>query len=238
MKKILLVFILILLLLLVLQADVKTVAGKIHQFLNQCHHYHYFTGSVLVENSGKVIYKNGFGMADRVWKIPITVETRFRLGSISKQFTAFLILRLVQEGKLNLDSSISDYIPDYPEKTGKRITLHHLLCHSSGIPNLSTLKGWFTDLWLKEYTNEDFIALFKNLDLKFEPGSGFSYSNAGYYLLAVIIEKICFSSFSETIFRPMIDWLVMIMMLNPVWVRRLMASRLPGKNSNSDQDLM
>ncbi len=201
MKKIIFILILLIiwLLTLVQQVDASTVTEEINRFLSQCHQYHYFKGSVMVESQGKVIYQNGFGLADRVWKIPVTVKTKFRLGSISKQFTAFLILRLVQEGKLNLHAMVSDYIPEYPAKTGRLITLHHLLCHSSGIPNLGKLKGWFTELWLKEYSDKDFIGLFKNLDLIFEPGSAFSYSNAGYFLLAVIVEKVSGMDFARAL---------------------------------------
>ncbi|HZJ19734.1 MAG TPA: serine hydrolase domain-containing protein, partial [Pricia sp.] len=89
-----------------------------------------FNGSVLVAENGKVIYKKGMGMANMEWDIPNAPDTKHRLGSITKQFTAALILQLVAEGKLKLDEPITAYLPDYPKANGNKITLHHLLTHT------------------------------------------------------------------------------------------------------------
>ena len=93
-----------------------------------------FNGSVLVVEEGKVVYKKGFGMANMEWDIPNEADTKFRIASITKQFTALLILQLASENKLDLDAPISIYLPDYPKKNADRITIHHLLSHTSGIP--------------------------------------------------------------------------------------------------------
>src|SRR5437899_13065241 len=97
-----------------------------------------FNGSVLVAQKGKIIYKNVFGLANREWNIPNQADTKHRLGSITKQFTSMLILQLVQQGKIKLDVSISTYLPDYPKSNGDAITIHHLLTHTSGIPELTS----------------------------------------------------------------------------------------------------
>ncbi len=102
----------------------QTKADKIEALLNQYHEFQEFNGSALVAEEGAVIYKNGFGMANMEWKIPNTPKTKFRLGSITKQFTAMLIMQLVENGKLKLDVPITNYIPDYPKEKGEKITIH------------------------------------------------------------------------------------------------------------------
>ena len=92
-----------------------------------------FNGSVLVAANGEVVFKKGYGLANREWGIPNQTDTRFRLGSITKQFTATLILRLVAEGKVRLDGSLAEYVPEYPEAVAKRVTIHQLLTPTSGI---------------------------------------------------------------------------------------------------------
>lgn len=171
------------------------------QFMNECYKNRLFTGSVLVAERGKVIYKKSFGLAERRWNIFNQTNTKFKIGSLTKQFTAMMVLQLVQEGKINLQGSVSDYLGFYPKTSGKKIKIHHLLCHSGGIPNLSVYyPDWFSDKWLKEYETRDFIALFSGLPLEFEPGTRFSYSNEGYFLLGTIIEKVTGKSF-ETVLR-------------------------------------
>ena len=92
----------------------QTKAEKIESLLNEYHKFQVFNGSALVAENGKVIYKNGFGLANMEWNIPNTTDTKFRVGSVTKQFTAMLIMQLVEEGKLKLDVPITTYIPDYP----------------------------------------------------------------------------------------------------------------------------
>jgi len=176
--------------------------------MSLCFQYRIFNGSVLVAKDNKIIYKKSFGPANREWDVPNSPDTKFKLGSITKQFTAMLVLQMVEIGKLSLDGKVIDYLPDYPHDKGSRITLHHLLCHSSGIPNLAKVyPNWFSEMWLKNYSTEEFIKLFCNLELKFEPGSRFSYSNAGYYLLASIVEEVSDKSYAklleEKIFQPL-----------------------------------
>ena len=109
------------------------IVKKIDALLNNYYQNGQLNGSVLVARSGEVIYKNGFGFANLEWMIPNTPDTKFRLASVTKQFTAMLIMQLVEEGKLKLDGRLSDYLPDYRSDVGGKVTIHHLLLHTSGI---------------------------------------------------------------------------------------------------------
>lgn len=183
-------------------------AEKIDHLMNLCHEYRIFSGSVLVAKQGDIIYQKAFGIADRRWNIPNHINTKYKIGSISKQFTALLIVQLVQENKIQLDGKVSDYLAYFPKKNGDRMTIHHLLCHTSGLPNLAAhYQDWFTERWLKSYSTREFIDLFSHIELQFEPGSRWSYSNGGYYLLAAIIEEVTGKTFGqiikEKIFEPL-----------------------------------
>src|SRR6185295_2916293 len=117
-------------------------APKIDEMLSLYQKYGQFNGSALVADNGKVIYKKGVGLANMEWDIPNTPDTKFRLGSITKQFTATLILQLAEQGKIKLDGKIIDYLPDYRNDTGSKVTIHHLLSHTSGIPSYTALPGF------------------------------------------------------------------------------------------------
>jgi CubicO group peptidase (beta-lactamase class C family) len=98
-----------------------------------------FNGSVLVARRGRIVYERGFGLANREWNIPNDVHTKFEIGSMTKQFTALLILQFVNEGTIQLDRHLSDYLPYYRKDTGSRVTISELLSHTSGIPNFTSL---------------------------------------------------------------------------------------------------
>ena len=110
-------------------------AAKIQEVLALAHKYRQFNGSALVAENGKVVYKGAFGLANMEWNIPNTPDTKFRLGSITKQFTATLTMQLVEQGKIKLEAKISDYLPDYRKDIGQKVTIHQLLTHTSGIPS-------------------------------------------------------------------------------------------------------
>jgi CubicO group peptidase (beta-lactamase class C family) len=175
----------------------QTKAEKIDQLMSKYAEYGQFNGSVLVAEQGKVIYKKGFGMANMEWDIPNQTDTKFRLGSITKQFTGMLILQLFEQGKLKLDVPITTYLPDYPKKSGDKITIHHLLTHTAGIPNYTSFPTFFKETSKDYYTPEQFVKLFSDLPLEFEPGSKFAYSNSGYFLLGYIIEKVSGKTYEE-----------------------------------------
>lgn len=182
-------------------------AAQIEQLISKYNEYGQFNGSALVAENGKVIFKKGYGQANIEWDIPNKPDTKFRLGSISKQFTALLIVKLAEEGKIKLDVPITTYLPNYPKATGDKITVHNLLTHTSGIPNYTSFPNFGKDLSRNPFSPEEFVKKFENLPLEFTPGEKFSYSNSGYFLLGYIIEKVSGKSYEqflqETILKPL-----------------------------------
>ncbi len=185
----------------------QTKEAQIDELIGTYQEYGKFNGTVLISDQGKVIYKKGFGMANMEWDIPNQPNTKHRLGSITKQFTAMLILQLVAEGKLDLDEPITKYLPEYPKATGDIITTHHLLTHTSGIPNYTSFSKFMADESRNPYSPEDFVKKFDEKELDFTPGEKFSYSNSGYFLLGVLIEKLSGKTYEEmlhdNIFTPL-----------------------------------
>jgi len=181
--------------------------AKIQEVLTLAHKYRLFNGTALVAENGKVIYKGGFGMANMEWAIPNTPDTRFRLGSITKQFTAMLTLQLVEQNKIKLDGTISDYLPDYRKDIGQKVTIHHLLTHTSGIPSYTGQPGFFENVSRNPYKVDEFVKKYASGDLEFEPGSKYSYNNSGYFLLGAIIERVTGKSYEqvlqENVFGPL-----------------------------------
>ena len=160
--------------------------------------------AVLVARDGKILFQGGFGFANVEREIAITPQTKFRIGSISKQFTAAAILRLADEKKLQLTDSLATYFPDFPR--GKEITLHHLLTHTSGIHSYTEKP----DFLLKVNTAVEpakLIASFQNDPPDFAPGSGFRYNNSAYFLLGEIIARVSGKSFAryldDAFFQPL-----------------------------------
>lgn len=164
-----------------------------------------FSGSVLVARDGEV-YSNGYGMANRSWNQPNTADTRFRVASLTKPFTATLILQLVEQGTLSLNDPLYVHLPEYPAEYGADVTIHHLLNHTSGIPSYTNFTGWADTTSRIEVNPGSFLAHIGSKPLAFEPGTSFQYSNSNYYLLGVIIEKATGMSYSrileEQILKP------------------------------------
>lgn len=184
----------------------QTKVDQLDELINLYTEYGQFNGSVLVAKNGEVIYKKGFGLANMEWGIPNQPNTKHRLGSITKQFTAMLIVQLAAEGKLELDAPVSTYLPDYPQPNADKITIHHLLTHTSGIPNYTSFRTFMREDSRDHFSPEEFVRIFADSTLIFTPGERFSYSNSGYFLLGVIIEKITGKPYEqalqENIFTP------------------------------------
>ena len=182
-------------------------AAKIQEVLALAHKYRQFNGAALVAENGKVVYKGGFGMANMEWNIPNTPDTKFRLGSITKQFTATVILQLVEQGKIKLDGKLSDYLPDYRKDVGEKVTIHHLLTHTSGIPSYTSQPGFAENVSRNPYKVDEFVKKYASGNLEFEPGSKFLYNNSGYFLLGAIIERVTGKPYEqvlkENIFDPL-----------------------------------
>jgi CubicO group peptidase (beta-lactamase class C family) len=160
--------------------------------------------SVLVAQNGEILYEKGFGYANLEHDIPVAPETKFRIGSITKQFTAAAILKLQEEGKLSVNDPLSKFIPDYPR--GDEATIHHLLAHTSGIHSY-TNKSDFMKTASSYIEPEELINSFKNDSYDFNPGEQWLYNNSGYFLLGYIVEKVSGAYYAEylkkTFFEPL-----------------------------------
>jgi CubicO group peptidase (beta-lactamase class C family) len=143
--------------------------------------------AVLVAEDGDIIFRKGYGYADIKEKIPVTSDTKFRIGSITKQFVASGILKLKEQGKLSVDDKLSKYMPDFPR--GDEVTIHHLLTHTSGIHSF-TNRPEFVDYVTKKIDAKTLVDSIKSWDFDFDPGEELIYNNSGYFLLGEIIEKV------------------------------------------------
>ncbi len=163
--------------------------------------------AVSIVKDGRVIYSKGFGLANLEYNITITSKTKFNIASLSKQFTAFAVLLLVEKGKLSLDDDIREYIPELPDY-GRTITVRHMLTHTSGLRDyiqLLQMAGWkLSDVVTKKNV---FDLIVRQKELNFEPNEKFMYSNSGYQLSAEIVERVSGKSFAEftreNIFQPL-----------------------------------
>src|SRR6202162_4055882 len=162
-------------------------------------------GTVLVARGGEVLFSKGHGRADLEWDVPNSPSTKFRLGSVTKQFTAASILLLLERGKLKVTDPVKQHMQDAPAAWDK-ITIFNLLTHPSGIPNFTS----FPDYAAQEpfaTTPEKLVARFRDKPLDFQPGEKWSYSNSGYVLLGYLIEKASGETYEkfvqENIFGPL-----------------------------------
>ena len=162
-----------------------------------------FNGSVLVAKDGEILYSKGIGMADEATKLANTPETRFRIGSITKQFTAMAILILESRGLVKPSDSICDYIDDCP-KAWKAVTIEHLLAHTSGIASYTDQPDFDP---MKTATPSQIVASVADIPLTWTPGESYSYTNTGYVLLGMVIEKVSGTSYEaflqDEIFGPL-----------------------------------
>ena len=178
-------------------------AARIHDVLQDYHEHARFQGSVLVATDGEVIYREGFGKANVESGTLNTAQTRHRIASLSKAFTAAIVLQLVQEGTLDLDAAIENYLPAYRHDHAEQITLHHLLSHTSGVR--SEPQDWIDNGYRRAYTLDDLVELANVAGLQFPPGSRFRYSNNAYNLLAAIIERKTGQSFDAVLRERILD---------------------------------
>ena len=165
-----------------------------------------FSGAVLVMKQNKVLLKKGYGLADREWNIANTPDTKFRVGSVTKQFTSACILQLIEAGKLSLDDKLSKFYPDFPK--GDSVTIHMLLNHTSGIASYTDQKN-FMDVATLPWSKDSIIAYFKKVPYNFSPGKKWAYNNSGYFLLGCIIEKVSGQSYETYLQQNIFDKLGM-----------------------------
>ena len=164
-----------------------------------------FTGAVLVARDGEVLLDRGYGFANREWSVPNDGDTKFRLGSVTKQFTAVAIMLLNERGLVDLDAPVKTYLPDAPA-AWDGVTVRHLLTHTAGVPNFTDFDDYGASKTLPA-TMDSLIGRFRDRPLDFQPGEGWSYSNSGYILLTAIVEKASGRSYAdfvaETLFQPL-----------------------------------
>ena len=163
-----------------------------------------FSGVVLVSKSGTPVYSAAFGMADRARKVPNTVDTRFNLGSMNKMWTAIAIAQLVEQGKIDIDSTVGKYVPDLPnEAIRQTVKVRHLLTHTSGMG--SYFRKGFVRNQTYASTAADFVPFYADEGLSFTPGARMQYSNAGFALLGLIVERVSGQSFYDYMKRNVLD---------------------------------
>jgi len=181
-----------------------SLGAKLDAYITAYVEQGFFNGSVLVANNGKIVLCKGYGMANYEHNIANTPQTIFRLGSLTKQFAAMVIMQLQEKGLLNVNDAIVKYIPDYPN--GDKITIHHLLTHTSGIPNFTDFPE-YSKIKLEPHTPAQLIEIIKSKSLDFNPGTKYQYSNSGYIVLGYIIEKVSGKKYEtvvkENIFIPL-----------------------------------
>jgi D-alanyl-D-alanine carboxypeptidase len=164
-----------------------------------------FSGAMLVTKQGRTLFSGAYGLADRDKKVPNTLDTRFRIGSMNKMFTGTAILQLVQAGKIELTAPLGKYLPNYPNQAfATKVTIHQLLTHTGGTGDIFGPE--FDAHRLELRTLDDYVSLYGKRDLLFDPGSRFQYSNYGMVLLGVVIERVSGMSYydyvAQNIFKP------------------------------------
>lgn len=175
--------------------------------------YNLFNGVALVVDRGEVVGGRTIGYANFEWGVPNTLETRFRIGSVSKQFTAMLALMLVQEGRLSLSDPVGKYLPELGWSWADSVTIHQMLCQTSGIPNYTLLEGYLGGIDKQRFTREEFLELLLADplfdSLHFGPGSDFDYSNTNYFFTGIVIERVVGKPFEEVLQEMILDPLKM-----------------------------
>jgi CubicO group peptidase (beta-lactamase class C family) len=203
MKKIISVFLIIC---FTFQVVAKNNSKQYDALLNDLFEKDSPGGVALVVKEGKIIYRKAFGFANLELGVKMKPENVFRIGSITKQFTASAIMQLVEQGKIKLDDDITKYIKDYPTH-GYTITIENLLTHTSGIKSYTGMKKWTPEVRKQKFTPLEMIDFFKSEAMDFAPGEKFKYDNSGYFLLGYIIEKASGQTYAEYIkdhiFKPL-----------------------------------
>jgi hypothetical protein len=193
---------------LIIQAYPQTFEERLDRYISSFPKHEEFQGVVLAAVEGKIVLHKGYGFSSREYRIPNGPDTKFQVGSISKAFAGILVMKMVEKGLIDLDRTICDYLPFYPENPGKKITIHHLLSHSSGIPHHYIA---VPDYWKRHdkvfHTPKELLELFSHIPLAHDPGEQFTYSSPGFYILGAILEKVgkkCYAELlRENIFNPL-----------------------------------
>ena len=181
------------------EADPTNIAEQIDALLNAHQKIDQMSGTVLVADKGEVVYRGAVGMANSDWSIPNDLNTKFRLASVTKQFTSMLVMLLVRDGKIDLGAPLTKYLPNYPAESGDRVTIHQLLNHTSGIPSYTDRPEFMHKESKGHYTVEAFLVEFCSDPLEFDPGTQFSYNNSGYFILGAIVEAVTQTTYQNAL---------------------------------------
>ncbi len=172
------------------QLDDPKFVSQIKTFIEQLVAEEEFSGTVLVAKDGQPIFQGAYGLASRAYQVPNRIDTKFNLGSMNKMFTAVAIAQLAEAGKLAYDDPIAKHLPAYPnQEVAKQVTIHHLLTHTSGLPDFFNAK--FMDASRAKFREvADFLPLFVEEPLLFTPGAEWRYSNSNFIVLGLIVEAV------------------------------------------------
>jgi CubicO group peptidase (beta-lactamase class C family) len=181
-------------------ADAKTLPAKIEKFVAPYLQMRDLSGAILISQNGKVLYEKGFGLANSETRTPNTPTTKFRIGSLNKQLTAATILLLEEQGKLKTEETIAKFFPDFPN--GDQIKIQHLLTHRSGLPKYVSYPSGNS-----LPTSAELLKIIGSLKPEAKPGERYNYSNAGFVLLGLIVEKVSGKNYpqflNENVFKPL-----------------------------------
>jgi CubicO group peptidase (beta-lactamase class C family) len=178
--------------------SIATLESKIDYFINSLPDYQSFSGVIFISSGEKVLINKGYGLANHSFSIANTPDTKFWIGSFTKPFVAFLVMKLYEEGKLSPDDKIIKYLPDYPPEKANKISIHNLLNHTSGIPHhYIGVKDFFQKHDKYFYSTIELLDLISKVPLVHEPGEKVTYSSFNYSLLGIILERVSGKSFNE-----------------------------------------
>ncbi len=177
--------------------DPAALSAKIDEYMQGQVKTNSFSGSIMLAREGKPLVSKGYGYANAEWQLPNTPQTKFRLGSITKQFTSMVVMQLREQGKLKLDDSLCAYVSPCPD-AWKAVTVHHLLTHTSGIPTYTGLPEW-RKVNMVPKSVEEMIGFFRDLPLQWVPGEKYAYNNSGYFLLGAVIERVTGKKYEEVV---------------------------------------
>jgi CubicO group peptidase (beta-lactamase class C family) len=188
------------------EAGSRELQSNVDAYMQAAVRHAQFSGSILIARDGVPLVSRGYGMANYELGAPNTPQTVFRIASLTKQFTATAIMQLQERGRLDINDPICRYLDNCPQAWAP-ISIRHLLTHTSGIPNFSSQPDWDEVTSVQRQTRLGFVNVFRDLPLLFAPGEGFRYSNSGYYLLGLIVERASGKSYGdylqENIFTPL-----------------------------------
>jgi CubicO group peptidase (beta-lactamase class C family) len=179
--------------------------ARMDKFMQQYNDNRGFAGTVIVAENGTITYARGFGLANREKEMPNGPKVQYRIASISKTFTATMIMKLAEQGKLTVHDPISRFLPGYRKDVADKVMIHHLLTHSSGIPNYVDSPEWRKQVAQPMPSLDFLIRTYCSGDLEFEPGSKYAYSNSGYVLLGAIIEQVTGMTFDKALHTMILD---------------------------------